>query len=1054
MAKGFPPQRHFSPPQPRDYLRFAPRLVDFRPVPARGELRSGKRSPRPEPRLPYKHALNPPIVTVIGGGVAGLTAAHELVERGFLVQLVESREDPFTPGRPLVGGVAANQPARVRANIEDLHSELLYITGSERDDSSESRIRVAGWLLALFAWNRGNWLSTEEPARLHRTIYTRDDPFQASLVGSLKQAREKCRAQWIWDLVLRTILTGGVKYANYEKLREEALKAFRDYSRPGVTNEALVLRIHELGFQPKGKRWERWILSLDDLKKHMEDLVIPALEREFLCFRLVPHACTGVARSEDAARELFNFWSRTLCEQFPHNCLSNPDDTLREQVAFKEAPPSFAHAAWLNLDVIEQRLPGEHGYRFFPSFYRHLDDTMQRTPLVTSEGQPTGRTAYDNLRPTVFQGMGFSGEDERKVAHLGGRIRRGQKDAVSERKAAKAARATVVELPRDRASSLEGLRDRTERFVQNIGGEQKDAVLLFAKLLRFALASPERRRQEYSQVTWQKFIELGGFSKVVQEHIQAGAQALLALSVDEVDARTYGNVALQLLLDQFRDGTRVDRTLNGPTSDSWLEPWRDYLEQQGVRFFCREVEALEMVSDDEEGELVPVYQRKGDRAERIVSQDGYELLTHEHANAGLRPDFYVLALDLEQATKLIENVHASEEAPDFRAVSRFFSAAQADDALKTMTGVQLFFDAKTSIGRGHMYFPFSELGLSSISQSEFWSTRGSFADGYFGVLSVDVCTVHEDGLSHWVKGEDPAAGDPFDWEGRALDDDEKDRLARFHLTRSVWREIESRISEGDEVAAPRCFHVDRAFTLKGNKNLYLACTPNLDAHRPGRVGDLEAVGRHEIRYSINHKRWVLCGAYMATHTRMTTMEAANESARHAVRAILKRLAQNDADELPGARFEGEHVAIDSPYNKIYNGASGSVVYDPPDTWNPEEDEIEDLDLFRRVDRRLVAAGMPHILDILDFDRRLKHAQETAELYGDPAPLRELFTLGFAGLDAVMRKELGAGYAEPLSRPARDTKQALDDARAKLQHPVFEDIDDLRRRLEDVLRRLF
>src|SRR5438132_840751 len=26
-------------------------------------------------------------------------------------------------------------------------------------------------------------------------------------------------------------------------------------------------------------------------------------------------------------------------------------------------------------------LPGEHGFRFFPSFYRHLPDTMQRIPL-------------------------------------------------------------------------------------------------------------------------------------------------------------------------------------------------------------------------------------------------------------------------------------------------------------------------------------------------------------------------------------------------------------------------------------------------------------------------------------------------------------------------------------------------------------------------------------------------------------------------------------------------------------------------------------------------
>src|SRR6476469_9005108 len=37
-------------------------------------------------------------------------------------------------------------------------------------------------------------------------------------------------------------------------------------------------------------------------------------------------------------------------------------------------------------------LPGEHGFRFFPSFYKHVTDTMKRIPF---EDQPGG--VYDNL---------------------------------------------------------------------------------------------------------------------------------------------------------------------------------------------------------------------------------------------------------------------------------------------------------------------------------------------------------------------------------------------------------------------------------------------------------------------------------------------------------------------------------------------------------------------------------------------------------------------------------------------------------------------------------
>src|SRR5919112_2513078 len=39
-------------------------------------------------------------------------------------------------------------------------------------------------------------------------------------------------------------------------------------------------------------------------------------------------------------------------------------------------------------------LPGEHGFRFFPGFYRHLPDTMRRIPVPRG-----GATAFDHLVP-------------------------------------------------------------------------------------------------------------------------------------------------------------------------------------------------------------------------------------------------------------------------------------------------------------------------------------------------------------------------------------------------------------------------------------------------------------------------------------------------------------------------------------------------------------------------------------------------------------------------------------------------------------------------------
>src|SRR5436309_6417881 len=44
---------------------------------------------------------------------------------------------------------------------------------------------------------------------------------------------------------------------------------------------------------------------------------------------------------------------------------------------------------------IEHDLPGEHGFRFFPGFYKHVVDTMRRIPSFD------GRQVADHLVPTT-----------------------------------------------------------------------------------------------------------------------------------------------------------------------------------------------------------------------------------------------------------------------------------------------------------------------------------------------------------------------------------------------------------------------------------------------------------------------------------------------------------------------------------------------------------------------------------------------------------------------------------------------------------------------------
>src|SRR4029453_1138021 len=46
-------------------------------------------------------------------------------------------------------------------------------------------------------------------------------------------------------------------------------------------------------------------------------------------------------------------------------------------------------------------LPGEHGFRFFPGFYRHIMNTMERIP-ATGTWQNGGKSVGDHLYPVPW----------------------------------------------------------------------------------------------------------------------------------------------------------------------------------------------------------------------------------------------------------------------------------------------------------------------------------------------------------------------------------------------------------------------------------------------------------------------------------------------------------------------------------------------------------------------------------------------------------------------------------------------------------------------------
>jgi len=190
-------------------------------------------------------------------------------------------------------------------------------------------------------------------------------------------------------------------------------------------------------------------------------------------------------------------------------------------------------------------LPGEHGFRFFPAFYRHLPDTMMRIPF------PSNVSVFNNL-----------------------------------------VHATRIEVARAGSVPLiltarlpQNIEDWAVAFKETFGGigVADNEVLFFVDRLFTLLTScPERRSTEYEQIPWWTFIDAAQRSAAYQTLLAEGlTRSLVALRAQEGSTRTVGDILLQLLFGILTSGG-FDRLLNGPTNEVWLTAWVEYLRQRGV----------------------------------------------------------------------------------------------------------------------------------------------------------------------------------------------------------------------------------------------------------------------------------------------------------------------------------------------------------------------------------------------------------------------------------------------------------------------------------------
>lgn len=1063
---------------------------------------------------PYE-CCKAPRVVVFGAGISGLSAAQELIERGFEVHVV----DPTGQCEVQVGGIARTQWAHV-----PVPGPKPALGGPEHD---------AAWLRYC------DWFA--QPMRPVFQVPTKECfAFSELTIEVLEKRlgeRSEERAARMTSARLKASPSSkgakGVEGAEASKVGQPedavvsedqpfldgpalpgglGLPLVQDGPAQDGPNKDVVAELLEFQdfLQDSLARQQKWTLTSKAQLRSWSDRLEPSrrllreIDGEF-SFVDPQGQLSGVALRDMKSwfDALFEFeyelsYAPRVAEPVARAMADSISEWLKAPVHARE-DPELKVAMMLWVCPPSGRVPGEHGYRYFPSFYRNLFDSMQRIRLY-DDGQETRYTAIDNLvgAPDLHLAL----PDDRPP----------------------------LPLPRRRIRSFEELRRMLSSRWGRLGAMPSDIRHLERRMLRYLTSSSARREQHYQGVTWWEFLDGHRLRPQMHRLLRHTPQALIAMDVEEVDARTHGNILVQLLLDHLRPGAEVDRVLNGPTTLALLDPWKEYLLRQGVTFHSGYVESLEW--KHLQARIRPVVHYGGFSED--LDHDGqprrFELA--DPATVLEESDYFVLAVPYLQALELTRTLRHNTGSPldkiadertfykqlgrSFRAViamasettwpeqepqswagfqqslqmPRSFDADHASGVWKfhrLFTGVQYFFDKNIRIGNGHVYYPGSLWGLSSISQQQFWKKPQDPATRLYGSISVDLGNCMEwerviDGgtWQSWLAEaltknalQDPLSTAPQRLEcmvgggvrERSMVGDVPtyDLVAPkvpppgpfpilwanfrsellMEVASNAWRQLEDGLYRGtrDRLAVASWFHVD-AYLRKyweygypdsgtpGTVTLgvvdlleppgpwYLINSPALRwEDRPGfyidhpafttQNGAIQALPRlareqsyasfdpdrsRILWYEVANEQWVLAGAYNKTYTRLETMEAANESAKHAVNAILEHwMEDREGPQLVQPMF-GEFCEV----------------------WNPEQNELDDLEFLRRLDEMLMRDGLPHFMDILELDDRLE-ARATPGLGAAGRPVDLFLKL----LDAASR----TGSTESKSLMSLLSKQA-------------------------------
>jgi uncharacterized protein with NAD-binding domain and iron-sulfur cluster len=335
-------------------------------------------------------------------------------------------------------------------------------------------------------------------------------------------------------------------------------------------------------------------------------------------------------------------------------------------------------------------LPGEHGFRFFPRFYRHITDTMKRTPCDNG-----GRSAFDNLVE--------AGRD--MLAPFG-----------------KTPMVFPAWFPRSLADFQLMLKDM--HGWEQYGLTTADLEFFGARVWQLMTSSPERVADEYERIGWWQYMEADRRSEVFRTMLVGGlTRTLVAAQPKSASTRVGGEVLTQLVFATSRPGVSDDRLLNGPTNDVWIGPWLQYLRKRGVDYQLK-TKVLAIHCDKERITGITVEQ--------------------EGKTSDVTADYYLAALPVERMALLIT-------ADMLAADPSLYGVQELAKDVAWMNGIQLYLSEETPLVNGHVAYLSSPWALTSVSQKQFWKgvDFSRYGDGTVSdILSVDISEWDTPGIAN------------------------------------------------------------------------------------------------------------------------------------------------------------------------------------------------------------------------------------------------------------------------------------------------------------------